>query len=156
VASGSVATWADVDIAHSLIDGDLPMPRVVWRSPQWALTVSVFADGSRERSGLLARYEIENLTSSRVDLTLALAARPYQVNPPAQFLNTIGGVSAIHDITWDGAALLVDGQRSVHPFPAPDRVGTFSFGAGPVAKILANEWPEARSVHDWDGFASAV
>jgi hypothetical protein len=156
VAGASVATWADIDIAHSLIDGDLPMPRVAWRAPQWALTITAFADGSRARSGLVARYEVENLTSSRLDLTLALAARPFQVNPPAQFLNTAGGVSPIHDVAWDGAALLVDGQRSVHPFPAPDRTGAFSFGAGPVPKILARDWPDARSVHDWDGLASAV
>jgi hypothetical protein len=156
ISGGGVATWADVDIAHSLADGDLPMPRVVWRAPQWSLTMSAFADGSRERSGLVARYELENLTSSSLDLTLALAARPFQVNPPAQFLNTVGGVSLIHDIAWDGAALLVDGQRTVQPFPVPDRVGAFSFGAGPVPKILARDWPEARSVHDWDGFASAV
>jgi hypothetical protein len=156
VAGGGVATWADVDIAHSLVDGDLPMPRVVWRAPQWSLTISAFADGLRERSGLVARYEVENLTSSRLEFTFALAARPFQVNPPAQFLNMVGGVSPIHDITWDGAALLVDGQHSVEPFPTPDRVGAFSFGAGPVPKILGRDWPEARSAHDWDGFACAV
>ena len=156
ITGAKVATWADVDITHSLAEGDLPMPRVVWRAPQWTLTIDAFADGARERSSLLARYQVENVTAAPLELTLAFAIRPFQVNPPAQFLNTAGGVSLVHDIAWDGKALLVDGERSIHAFPAPDRVGAFSFGAGPVPAILARDWPEVRSVHDWDGLASGV
>ena len=41
-----------------------------------------------------------NLTDQPLSITLALAVRPFQVNPPAQFLNTIGGASPIHDLAW--------------------------------------------------------
>ena len=156
IADGRVTTWADAEKTHSLADGYLPIPSVVWQDPRWELRVTAFADGERARSALLARYELVNLTASTLELTLALAVRPFQVNPPAQFLNTAGGVSPIRDIAWDGAALLVNGRSSVYALRAPDRVGAFSFGAGPVPKILAGDWPDTRSVHDWDGYASGV
>ena len=156
VAGGRVYTWADVAEEQSLAEGYLPMPSVTWRGPGWQLRVEASADGTRERSGLLGQYEIVNGTGEPLELTLALAVRPFQVNPPAQFLNTVGGTSPIHDIAWDGAALLVDGTSSVSAFPVPDRVGAFSFGAGPVPRILAREWREAHSVHDWNGFATAI
>jgi hypothetical protein len=156
VAGGRVYTWADVSEEQSLVDGYLPMPSVAWRGPGWQLRVTALADGTPERSGLLGRYEIANDTAEPLALTLALAVRPFQVNPPAQFLNTVGGVSPIHDIAWDGAALLVDGTASVSTFPVPDRVGAFSFGAGPVPHILARQWRDAHSVHDGSGFATAV
>ncbi|HTS22179.1 MAG TPA: discoidin domain-containing protein [Casimicrobiaceae bacterium] len=156
VSSGQVSTWADVEHAHSLADGYLPMPRATWQDPRWRLTVDAFAEGTPERSSLVARYRLANRTSAPLELTLALAVRPFQVNPPAQFLNTAGGVSPIRDIAWDGEALLVDGTTSVNPLPLPDRVGAFSFGAGPVPVILAHDWPERHTAYDRDGFASAV
>ncbi len=156
VAGSRVVTWADVDRRQSLADGYLPIPTVAWQDPRWDLTITSFAEGVRERSELIARYELANRSAEPLDLTLALAVRPFQVNPPAQFLNTAGGVSPIHDLAWDGASLLVDGTASVSAFPAPDRVGAFSFGAGTITKILAGEWREAHSTHDWDGFASGI
>jgi hypothetical protein len=156
LAGSRVLTWADVEHRHSLVDGDLPMPRVTWQEQQWALTITAFAEGEREHSGLVARYELANLTQAPLELTLALALRPFQVNPPAQFLNTAGGVSRIRNLAWDGAAVDVDGITSIYSAPAPDRVGTFSFGAGPVPKILAGDWADRHSLHDWEGFASGV
>ncbi len=46
----------------------------------------------------------------RSALRLFLALRPFQVNPPTQFLNATGGVSAIREIAWDGHA--VDGRTA--------------------------------------------
>ena len=156
VAGTRVVTWADVDHRQSLADGYLPMPTVTWQDARWELAVTTFADGERGRSELIARYKLTNRSAEPLDLTLALAVRPFQVNPPAQFLNRAGGVSPIRDLAWDGASLLVDGASSVSPFPAPDRVGAFSFGAGAITRILAGEWRDAHSAHDRDGFASGV
>ncbi|MBA2771653.1 MAG: discoidin domain-containing protein, partial [Sphingomonas sp.] len=87
-----LVTWADVAVTQSLKDGYLPMPAVRWQAPGWALHVSSFAaaDGN-----LIARYELENLSSQAKSLDLVLAVRPLQVNPPQQFLNITGGVSPI-------------------------------------------------------------
>ena len=70
----------------------------------------------------MARYDIANLTDRPLRSTLVLAVRPFQVNPPAQFLNTIGGASPIRDIAWDGAARsTVNGTRKVYPLSSPRR-----------------------------------
>jgi hypothetical protein len=156
VADARVVTWADVQAQPFLVDGYLPMPGVRWRDPRWELRVSAFAAGERARSQLVARYDLSNRTAERLTLTLALAVRSFQVNPPTQFLSTVGGVSAIRDIAWDGSALSIDRVRKVFPLRPPDRVGAFSFGAGPVPGILAGDWRDAHAVHDESGFASAV
>ena len=118
--------------------------------------VTTFATGERARSQLVARYDLINRTAKPLTLTLVLAVRPYQVNPPAQFLNIVGGVSAIRDIAWDGAALSIDGRPRVFPLRPPSRVGAFSFRAGSVPRILAGEWSDTHRVHDDTGFASAA
>ncbi len=156
IADGHVVTWADVHAQPFLIDRYLPMPGVRWQDSRWELRVTTFAMGQRARSQLVARYDLINRTASPLVLTLALAVRPFQVNPPAQFLNIVGGVSPIHDIAWDGAALAVDGTRGVLPLRPPDRVGAFSFHAGALRGILAGDWADAHAVHDHTGLASAA
>ena len=157
VSDGRVVTWADAEVRQSLLDDDLPIPVVTWRSPRWELRVSAFATGSRDRSQLVARYEVKNLTGQTVPIQLVLATRPFQVNPPAQFLNDAGGVSPIHHVKWDGATLTVNGNRRVFPLRTPDRAGAFALDAGPVPSLLtARPWRGRDEVRDEAGYASAA
>ena len=156
IDDGRVTTWADVGLQQFLADGYLPIPGVRWQDPRWQLRVATFASGERAGSQLVARYDVTNRTAKPLSLTLALAVRPFQVNPPTQFLNIAGGVSAIHDLDWDGNALTVNGAKKVIPLHRPDRVGAFSFRAGPLPKLLTATWRDAHSVHDESGFASGV
>ena len=157
VAGGKVTTWADVAAAQSLADGYLPLPSVTWRHADWRLEVSAFATGTRERSRLVARYRLANASTQPLSLELVLALRPFQVNPPAQFLNVEGGVSTIGAIDWDGKALAVDGRRRVYPMRAPDRVAMAPFDAGSVVQWLtAGNLPVANEVRDPFGYASAA
>jgi hypothetical protein len=157
VAGSRVVSWADVEPRQLLVEDYLPIPGVTWRQAQWELRVSSFASGSRGQSRLVARYEVQNLTAHTLPLQLVLAVRPFQVNPPSQFLNTVGGASTIDRITWDGAALSVNADRKVFPLRAPDRVGTFPFDAGPLPSLLkAPNWAGPAEVHDEFGYASAA
>jgi hypothetical protein len=158
VLEGSrVVGWADVETRQFLVDGDLPIPGVTWRRATWELRVSAFASGARGQSRLVARYELRNLTRATLPLQLVLAVRPFQVNPPSQFLSTVGGVSAVRRVAWDGAALSVNGDRTVFPLRAPDRIGAFPFDAGPVPRLLgAPDWAGATALHDDVGHASAA
>jgi hypothetical protein len=154
---GQVVTWADVDTRQVLLDQYLPVPGAMWRHPLWQLRISSFASGSPIRSRLVASYELRNLSGDPLTLTLALAVRPFQVNPPAQALNIMGGVSPIRDITWDGAVLSVNRDRKVFPLSRPDLVGAFPFDAGPVPRLLAAPaWAGGRVVHDAFGYASGI
>lgn len=158
VVSGSqVATWADVQISHSLQSGYLPIPSVTWRHARWELRVTAFASGTPERSQLAARYTVENLGGETLDMALVLSVRPFQVNPPAQFLNMPGGVSPIHALAWDGAALSVNGAPRVYPLAPPDHVGLASFDAGgfPGAPAPARG-AGPRALADASGFASGA
>jgi hypothetical protein len=157
VVGSQVVGWADVAPSQFLADDYLPMPGVTWRRPEWELRVSAFASGSRGQSRLVARYEVQNRTGHSLPLHLVLAVRPFQVNPPYQFLNTVGGVSAIRQLRWDGKALSVNTDRQVFPLRAPDRVGTFPFDAGPIPSVLAApDWAARAEVDDEFGYASAA
>ena len=157
VADSRVVGWADVEAGQFLVDDDLPMPGVTWRRAGWELRVSAFASGTRAQARIVARYEVRNLTPHTLPLQLVLAVRPFQVNPPSQFLNTVGGARAIRHIRWDGATLSVDTDRKIFPLRAPARVGAFPFDAGPVPSLLgAPDWAGPAEVHDAFGYASAA
>ncbi|TWI65254.1 F5/8 type C domain-containing protein [Pseudoduganella lurida] len=152
-ADGKLAGWADVRITQSLQDGYLPVPSVRWEAPGWTLTTTAAASGTRERSQLLARYELHNLKDVPQLLALVLAARPFQVNAPRQFLNTPGGFSPIRALAWDGASLSVNGAHQVIPLTAPDGVRLATFDGG----LLPHEGGSAvAAVRDDTGFASAA
>ncbi|HEY7517191.1 MAG TPA: discoidin domain-containing protein [Methylomirabilota bacterium] len=157
VADSRVVGWADVEARHFLVDGDLPMPGVAWRRDGWELRVSAFASGSRGASRLVARYELANLTREPRALQLVLAVRPFQVNPPSQSLNLVGGVSPIRHVAWDGATLSVNNDRTLLPLRAPDGVAAFRFDAGPVPGLVG-ALQDARpiEVHDELELASAA
>lgn len=153
LADGKLAGWADVAVSQSLQDGYLPVPSVQWQAPGWTLTTTAAAAGTREQSQLLARYELRSLKDVPQALELVLAARPFQVNAPRQFLNTPGGFSPIRDLAWDGTALSVNGQYKVIPLTAPDAVRLSTFDAG----LLPYEGGSAvTAVHDDTGFASGT
>ena len=157
VADGRVVTWADTTATPFLVDRYLPMPGVTWHDPRWELRVTTFAGGTRADSALVARYDVRNTTAHPLALSLALALRPLQVNPPAQFLNAPGGVSAIDALAWNGEAFVVNGAPRVFPLVAPQRAAVYPFTAGPPPRILARaESGGARDVHDPTGYASGM
>ncbi|WP_448099340.1 discoidin domain-containing protein [Luteibacter yeojuensis] len=152
-----LVTWADVKTSQSLRDGYLPIPSVHWQAGELALTTTAFAQGPAGASQLVVGYRVENSGDKTRDVTLALAARPFQVNPPTQFLNAPGGISRIDDLAWDGAALTVNGVRKVIPLQT-----TTSFVASTNApttlseRLDAGERPSTKTLHDDDGFAQGA
>jgi hypothetical protein len=146
---GKRTSWADVRITQSLRERYLPIPSVTWQAPGWTLRTTAFARGTPDQSGLVAQYELTNTTNRPLTLRLMLALRPFQVNPPMQFLNTPPGVSPIRDLAWDGAAFNVNGKRRVFALRPPDAAGVSSFDAG-------GEGWSATAVHDDTGFASGA
>jgi hypothetical protein len=149
VKSGRRSTWADVKVSQSLRERYLPIPSVTWQALEWTLRTTAFARGGPGQSGLVAQYELTNTTNRPLALRLVLALRPFQVNPPMQFLNTPPGVSPIRDLAWDGAAFAVNGKRRVFALRAPDAAWVSSFDAG-------GEGGSASAVHDDTGLASGA
>ena len=163
VDNGRVVTWADVNISQGLMAGSdhLPMPEVTWSNETFSLKVETFADGTPEQSRLFGRYSLTNLTAAPRTLTLALMARPYQVNGPRQFLTTPGGVGAIRQLAWNGRDMVLNDDLRIVPLMAPDTVAASSFSAGadPQALLataaLRRPADESLSASD-DGLTSGV
>ena len=150
-------TWADVQARHTLLEGYLPVPTAAWQYKELAFQATAFATGSAERPQLIARYEVRNLSERPQAVTLVLAVRPFQVNPPTQFLNTPGGVTPIRELAWDGEAVTVNGEPRIFPLVQPDAFSAASFDAGGLPEMLAaNTWPTVSKVQDALGFASGA
>ncbi|HKI86368.1 MAG TPA: discoidin domain-containing protein, partial [Thermoanaerobaculia bacterium] len=146
---GKLATWASIEAKQSLADGYLPIPTVTWQLPGLSLEVTPLAAGIDKASYLLVRYRLRNDSSRREQGKLVLAARPFQVDPPVQFLNQSGGYSPIHRIECRPDRLVVDGRYPVVVSPAPDGCGVQRFDWGRlVARLKEGKLPAASKVED--------
>ena len=133
--------WAEVQAegrsTATLRDGHLPLPSVIWTHPTFGLQIEAGAEGTRDQAQLIARYTLHNPTSQRQTLTLSLLLRPWQVNPPQQFLNTPGGVAPLRVLAWAGGQLRADGRPWLQALTAPARVMAAPFDAGDVLGAAA-------------------
>ena len=158
VLDGSrLVTWNDVTASPSLLDGDLPIPSVRWETSSIAMTVTTFTEGAAGSSTAFARYTVENRSRGRRAVTLFLALRPFQVNPPWQFLNTPGGVAPIDSVRFANATATVNGKQRVVALTAPTAFGAASFDEGDIVEYLRQaRLPLKTSVNDRNGRAAAA
>ena len=153
---GELVSWSDVQTTQSLAEGYLPIPTVTWSRGEIALEITAWADGPPGASVLHARYRLLNRGARARKARLFLAVRPFQVNPPTQFLNKPGGVASIQEIAWDGKAARVD-ARTVIPETAPSAFGATTFDGGEISEYLrTGEIPKAVRVKDSFGYASGA
>lgn len=129
--------WANVVQRQSLDEGKLPIPSVHWNAPGFRLDTTLLADSAGRV--MLAGYDLTNTGTGRRTIELRLGVRPWQVNPPAQFLAQQGGASPISRIVWDGRQLLIT-QPQTEGDPPKTRLliasrepNAVSIGAVPVA-----------------------
>lgn len=109
-------TWADGTQSQSLEHGHLPLATVVRTTNDLQLRVDATVVGPSEQSALALRYTLTNTSPARQRTALGALVRPFQVNPPAQFLNTRGGVSQIRSArsSYGGTPwLTVNGEHSI-------------------------------------------
>jgi F5/8 type C domain-containing protein len=156
-ANGKLITWADVRTEQSLADGDLPIPTVSWIGAPLGLSVTAVGVGNSARSDVWVRYRVSNPGATRVRGTLYLALRPFQVNPPTQFLNTPGGVARLRSLNLDGRVVWTNKEHGVVSVTAPTAFGAATFDQGDVTEWLAQDrLPAATSVADSFAHASGA
>ena len=154
---GKAVDWASGKNSQRLQDGYLPIPTVRWQVDQLSLESTAVANGNQAHSQLLLRYVLRNDGDQPRQLTLALLARPFQVNPPTQFLNTPGGISALHRFNWNGHTLRINDTYTVQPLQATDAFVASSFDAGNLPQRLARgDEPIVSQLDDPKGFAQAA
>lgn len=149
--------WAMVKATQSLQDGYLPIPTVHWRADGVRLDITAFANGTSARSNLLLQYRLHNDGGQSRTLTLALLLRPFQVNPPTQFLNTPGGISPIHDLERDGRGVQVNRALRVVPLqPLTAFVGSRHGELTLPQRLARGERPRVTALHDDSGYAQGA
>ena len=161
---------ADVTPTQSLRGDYLPMPAVQWRraasngkgdctamSSAFTLDIAAFAQATTNAERMFASYTLHNDSDAARNITLALAVRPLQVNPPRQFLTTPGGVSPIHQLAYEGRVVKVNGKPRVWPLATPTQFFATPFDQDMAAQHLTySDWPTAQSVDDPTGLASGA
>ena len=153
-------TWADGWTSQSLASGQLPIPTATRTVDSLALAVTVFARSTGaggSASELLARYRVRNLEPRMRSVTLLVALRPFQVNPPSQFLNVPGGPARIASLRRDGARVQVNSDRWLAASPAPDAFEALAFDEGGlVERLRVGRVPRRDTLSDPVGRASGV
>jgi hypothetical protein len=154
---GKLLTWNDVNTSVASNAEALPLPQVVWSTKDLDLTISAFAAGPVDSSVLYARYRITNNSRTYKKLTLFLALRPLQVNPPWQFLNLAGGVARVDSISMQGSSVRVTGNKFVRSLASVSGFGAVTFDQGNIVDWLrSGKVPTSISVTDPTGHASAA
>lgn len=154
---GKLVTWDDVEPMQELEKGYLPIPSVSWRYQDLALKVTAFSANVSESPALYARYRVENTGNDRIGVNLFLALRPFQVNPPWQSLNMVGGVTKIQSIKSQGRAIRVNDNRMVVPLTPPSHFGAVIYDQGSITDyLLEGKVPPQSEVDDPFGYASGA
>jgi len=155
--NGKLITWSDAKTSVASNAESLPLPQVVWSANDLDLTITPFAAGPADSSVLYARYRITNNSKGYKKLILYLALRPFQVNPPWQFLNLPGGVARIDSISQQGSSVRASGNKFVRALASPSGFGALGFDDGNIVDWLrAGRLPQTGSVVDPTGHASAA
>ncbi|HEV8480906.1 MAG TPA: discoidin domain-containing protein [Candidatus Eisenbacteria bacterium] len=152
-ANDTLHTWADAKTTQSLEDGYLPIPSVTQRWGPWELTTTSIA----WPTSAAIRYRIRNRAAKEGGARLFVAVRPFQVNPPTQFLNTPGGVSHIESLVRDKTHLLVNGSWRVGYLTDPESFGAAQFDEGDITGFLRRgAVPAKQDMADPSGLASGA
>lgn len=156
-------TWADVRRTPALVDGDLPIPELHWDADSVSLTTTAFVTDRTHGEQLHVRYRLRNASARTRALTLFVAIRPLQVNPPWQFLNTMGGAAEVRTLELGDGIVRVNGGRDsasgdvVVPVTRPVGFGATHLDAGDVVAFLRRgTLPPDTAISDPLGRASGA
>lgn len=154
---GKLLTWNDVAHTQALEKNYLPMPTVTWRHADLQLDITAFAAGAADSSLLYATYRLKNLAQKNAQGALYLAVRPFQVNPPAQFLNWPGGTAKVKSLRREGEAIIVNEKKKLLPLSGYDNFGALTFDEGDITEFIARDaLPANTAIDDHFGHASAA
>ena len=137
------------EIHHSLADGSLPVPTVVWSVQNLELSTTALAHHGQA----IVEYRVTNNGSARIEGALLLAVRPVQINPYWQH----GGHAPISAIAAGVDRLHVNNHPFVAFSPAPDVVTIADFDHGDVVRLIETESIETTdSLRSGSGLLSAA
>lgn len=156
---GRLLTWADATHTQRMVSSALPMPVVTRSHPGLELDICPVEIGASERPVLEVVYPVHNTSDMPVSLTLHVAVRPFQVNPPWQRLNFEGGVANISSVeaTGPGQLRINDAMlvTAIVPKSGPRQAWASSSLPGRFSLTTA-ERKDASAATRSDGLSSGV
>jgi hypothetical protein len=154
---GRLLTWADAQLTQTLEDGYLPIPSSRWAALELALCTTAFATRVASQPVLFIRYRAVNHARRSRSLRLYAACRPFQVTPPWQAHQQLGGLRKVREIEASGNTVRVDRDTLVISLGAPAGFGAAAFAEGALVDLLRSaRLPRRTRVHDDFGYASGV
>ncbi len=157
VIDGKLETWAGGRTLARLEEDWLPVPSSFWEREGYALTTTAYATGTGGGTVVWVRYRVANLGSQPLAAKLFVSLRPFQVNPPWQSWQGLGGVSSIRRLAFEEGAVVVNDSLTVVPVGEVEGFGAAAFEQGSLADFLAGgSLPETAAVTDDFGFASGA
>jgi hypothetical protein len=154
---GTLLTWADAQVTQELEHGYLPIPSSCWRSNGMTLRTTAFATGEAKNAVLFVRYRVENTCDTPRQVRLFAALRPFQVTPPWQAHQGLGGASAIKSLACVNGTIWVNNRKRIVPLTRPDGFGAVAFDQGAImAYLKAGNLPPHMQVSDDFGYASGA
>jgi hypothetical protein len=155
LTSGGLVTWADVETRPLMAEGGVPIPSVIWKNDDMTLEIQPWVDGRDDELALHVTYRLK-VRKTGSGMKLAVAVRPFQVNPPWQAFRNLGGHSPIRRIECDGSYLEVDG-RGIFLSKQANASGAASFEQGGAVAFLADgKTPPSSRIDDVSSLASAA
>lgn len=149
--------WNEVKTSQSLEKDYLPIPAVTWRNAEVQLRITAFAAGVADSSLLITKYALKNHSERTLQGNLYLAIRPFQVNPPTQWINWPGGTAKLKTLRRDGNNVFVNDKKKIFLVSKSDAFGAAAFDEGDITDFISrDELPEASEISDHFGYASGA
>jgi len=156
-SDGSLSTWHELASIQTLELGELPIPAASGAHNGISLTTTAYAAGPAEQRVLYARYRVESRRETDCAVRLFVAVRPFQVSPPWQGFDDIGGVSRVRQLAYRDGTVWVNEAEAVIPLCRASGFGAAAFDQGPITDYLARGALPARAqVSDHFGYASGA
>ncbi|MBU1298698.1 MAG: discoidin domain-containing protein, partial [Bacteroidetes bacterium] len=143
--NNKLITWSYVEIEQSLARGYLPIPTVEWKHKDFNLKTTTFAAEVEGKSMLVVNYKVENKSEMMVEGKLFVTLRPFQVNPPSQDLNIVGGTANIRSIKYSDGIATVNDTTQVLSLSTHNAFGATEFDQGDITSFVSRG--EVPSTH---------
>jgi hypothetical protein len=151
---GKMFSAKNFELNQSLADNWAPIPTVKWQGKDIALNITA---NTIEPDTTIVLYTLKNTGKNPRNISLLLAARPLQINPPWQF----GGYSTIKQAQWlnNENALILNETPAMSLYPKPSFLSLYSqkptADSIDIIECLVDNRTDGNSVSSPQGIVSA-
>ncbi|MEN6384510.1 MAG: discoidin domain-containing protein [Phycisphaerales bacterium] len=151
---GKIFTSRNFELSQSLVDDWVPIPTVKWHRNDFEMNITA---NTIEPDATVVLYSLKNGAKTERNVSLMLAARPLQINPPWQF----GGFSSIKQAGWqfNENTLKLNEMASISFYPKPDFASIYNQKANTesidIIEYLTDKKTDGNSVTSQQGIISA-